>query len=100
MKKILAFVLVLGALVFGLTGCSGLESAASWAYDIHEDLDGDGDSGDRSGEYNPSFKGGAEYGRCNSGCGCQVYVPVGGGDSRCANCMARGCSTNKFGHKH
>lgn len=39
------------------SSCSSCEENASRYYDINVDLDGDGDVGDRGGEYNPSFKG-------------------------------------------
>ena len=46
-----------------------------------------------------SFKGRSFfYGRCNGGCGCQIYEHKLG-QRECVNCAAHGCSTNKFGHK-
>ena len=47
---------------------------------------------------NISFKS-VQYGRCNSGCGCEQYVHAPG-QSACLNCAANKCTTNKFGHKH
>lgn len=44
---------------------STTEEAASWLYDANVDLDNDGDSGDRSGEYNPSFRGSSNRKSCN-----------------------------------
>lgn len=38
------------------------------------------------------------YGRCNGGCGCQIYEHKPG-QTKCVNCAAHGCSTTKFGHK-
>lgn len=38
------------------------------------------------------------YGRCNSGCGCQIYEHKPG-QTECVNCAANGCSTTKLYHK-
>ena len=60
----IAQVLILAStcLIEGITfsSCSSCEENASRLYDINVDLDNDGDAGDRSGNYNPSFKG-----KCN-----------------------------------
>ena len=46
-----------------------------------------------------SFKGRSFfYGRCNSGCGCQIYEHKPG-HTECVNCAAHGCSTSKLYHK-
>lgn len=60
MKKFLYALCVTAIAISLLTACSGTESFMSRAYDAEWDLDGDGDSGDRSGENNVSFKG-----KCN-----------------------------------
>ena len=38
------------------------------------------------------------YGKCNSGCGCQIYEHKPG-QTECVNCAANGCSTTKLYHK-
>lgn len=46
-----------------------------------------------------SFKGQSFfYGKCNSGCGCQIYAHKPG-HTECVNCAAHGCSTTKLYHK-
>lgn len=57
MKQTLFFVSILFFGAIGFSSCSSCEEHASRLYDINVDLDGDGDVGDRGGEYNPSFKG-------------------------------------------
>ena len=48
---------------------------------------------------NVSFRGSSYYyGRCNGGCGCQIYEHKPG-QTACVNCAAYGCTTNKLGHK-
>lgn len=56
MKKFFYALCVTAIAISLLTACSGTESFMSRAYDAEWDLDGDGDSGDRSGTKNhPSF---------------------------------------------
>ena len=97
MKKYFKLFFISAFIVVGLFSCSGCEEGLSKAGIMDVDLDGDGDYGDRGGEYNPSFKG-TSYGACNSRCGCTVYVSDGAGG--CSNCRYYGCSANKFGHRH
>lgn len=80
------------AFTFGVSSCNSCtEEVASRLWDIDADLDGDGDSGDRSGKYNPSFKGkNTIKNSCNirrHNCGYGIDRDY---DGWCDNCMANG----------
>lgn len=84
--------LLLGmCLLIGFTSCSCTEEAASRLYNLNWDLDGDGDRGDRSGTYNPSFQGSpSRTGHCRN-CGldhygnykCEHFTPQRAGSTTC-----------------
>lgn len=100
MKKktiFLGTLLTLGFACFSFASCNSCtEEGASRLFDARWDLDNDGDYGDRSGEYNPSFKGGGMQpiyrpGKtCNhGGCRCDGYKgyrsPGGPYKGKCLN---------------
>ena len=76
-----------------LVSCNSCtEEAASRLYDANWDLDGDGDYGDRSGSYNPSFQGRDPYYAECSHCSCKFFVAERSGSTTCV------CGHSKFSH--
>lgn len=96
MKKriiLLGVSLMFGFACLGLSSCNSCtEEAASRMYDVDWDLDNDGDYGDRSGTYNPSFKGRQHYYAECSHCDCELFVPERSGSTTCV------CGDSKFSH--
>lgn len=77
--------LAVGAATISLSSCNSCtEEAASRLYDANWDLDGDGDYGDRSGTYNPSFQGRQSYAaECSHHRNCKLFVPERSGSTKC-----------------
>lgn len=57
---------------------------------MNVDLDNDGDRGDLSGDYNPSFKARQSYYAECVHCKCDLYEPISAGNSYCKNCAKNG----------
>lgn len=80
MKKIVFILMSFSFVLVALSSCSCStgEEYASRLYDVNVDMDGDGDAGDRGGEYNNvSFKGGERVTLTNKPCDvcdCTVYT--------------------------
>lgn len=88
---------MLGFACLSLSSCNSCtEEAASRYFDVYWDLDGDGDYGDRGGEYNPSFKGKVCSG--SVGCDCSGFKPITGGDVWEED-YCKKCSHSKGSHK-
>lgn len=90
--KIGLYVFLGSCLILGASSCSCTEDAISELYDVRVDLDGDGDRGDRSGQYNPSFTGSpSRTGHCRD-CGldhygnykCSAFTPIRPGSTTCS----------------
>lgn len=81
MKKIVFILMSFSFVLVALSSCSCStgEEYASRLYDVNVDMDGDGDAGDRGGEYNNvSFKG--KKCRGTVGCDCSGFKPITDGD--------------------
>lgn len=100
MKKIVFILMSFSFVLVALSSCSCStgEEYASRLYDVNVDMDGDGDAGDRGGEYNNvSFKGGVQ-GSCNiSSHRCSGFVDDG--NNNCAVCAAAGFTCHSVRHQ-
>lgn len=95
MKK-LFLVLVFLSSIFLFQSCSSCERNLNRLYDVNVDLDNDGDRGDLSGDYNPSFKGRGNS--CNKPSHhCKGEIDLNR-DNYCDNCWDNGYKCHVVDH--